>query len=58
MSVYTVECPECAANLTLAEGTMLNELISCKDCGTELEVIGLNPPAVDYAPEVEEDWGE
>lgn len=58
MSVYIVECPECAANLTLPEGTMLNELISCKDCGTELEVIGLNPPAVDYAPEVEEDWGE
>lgn len=58
MPVHTVECPECAATLTLPAGTMLNELISCKDCGTELEVVALNPAQVDYAPEVEEDWGE
>jgi len=37
---------------------MLNELMVCSDCGTELEIVSLNPPAVDLAPSVEEDWGE
>jgi alpha-aminoadipate carrier protein LysW len=37
---------------------MENELISCSDCGVELEIISLNPPEVAMAPEVEEDWGE
>jgi alpha-aminoadipate carrier protein LysW len=58
MANPTVECPECAADVTLPEGVMENELVVCPDCGTELEVISLNPPAVDLAPEVEEDWGE
>lgn len=58
MANLIIECPECAADVTLPEGVMENELIVCPDCGTELEVISLNPPTVDLAPEVEEDWGE
>ena len=30
----------------------------CPDCGTELEVTALDPPALAEAPETEEDWGE
>ncbi|MFZ4816724.1 MAG: lysine biosynthesis protein LysW [Phototrophicaceae bacterium] len=58
MTSPTVECPECAAELALPAGAMLNELMVCSDCGTELEIVSLNPPAVDLAPSVEEDWGE
>lgn len=58
MSQLTVECPECAADIALPSGVMENELITCPDCGTELEIISLNPPTVDLAPETEEDWGE
>jgi len=54
----TIECLECGAEITLPEDVMENELVVCPDCGMELEVIALDPLQVDYAPEVEEDWGE
>jgi len=39
-------------------GVVAHELITCPDCGTELEVLTLSPFTLDLAPEVEEDWGE
>jgi len=54
----TVECLECAATITLPEDVMENELIVCDECGVELEIMSLDPIELDYAPEVEEDWGE
>jgi len=53
-----VECPECAAEIELPQDTIQNEIIECPDCGVELEVIKLDPPTVDLAPQEEEDWGE
>ena len=53
-----IECLECAADVPLPADVMENEIISCPDCGTELEVMSINPLEVDFAPEVEEDWGE
>lgn len=53
-----VECPECAGDVALAGGTMKGEIITCPDCGTELEVISLSPLSLSLAPQVEEDWGE
>lgn len=58
MSNTTIECPECAAAVPLPADAMANEIIACPDCGTELEILSLDPLEVDYAPEVEEDWGE
>jgi alpha-aminoadipate carrier protein LysW len=37
---------------------MEGEILLCPDCGTELEVLSLNPLRLEEAPEVEEDWGE
>jgi alpha-aminoadipate carrier protein LysW len=54
----TVSCPECAAELTLAEGIEVGEIIVCSDCGVDLEVISLSPAKVQLAPREEEDWGE
>jgi alpha-aminoadipate carrier protein LysW len=51
-------CPVCAAEITLPAGTVLHELLPCPDCGTELEVLSLDPVEIDLAPEVQEDWGE
>jgi len=53
-----VECPECGAQINLAPDTEEGEIITCPDCGVELEVVSLNPPTLELAPEVEEDWGE
>lgn len=54
----TVTCVECAAEVALDDDVILGEIVECPDCGVELEVTGLDPVAVDLAPEVEEDWGE
>jgi len=51
-------CPVCGAQVELKEGTVVGELIECPDCGTELEVVSLDPPTVNEAPQEEEDWGE
>jgi alpha-aminoadipate carrier protein LysW len=51
-------CPECSADVVIPADAMQNELISCPDCGAELEIISLDPPQLDLAPIVEEDWGE
>ena len=52
------ECPECAAEVGLAQDTEVGEILVCPDCGVELEVMSLDPLKVALAPEVEEDWGE
>lgn len=52
------ECPECAANVSLPEDVIEGEIVQCGECGAELEVVDLNPPTLDLAPEEEEDWGE
>ena len=53
-----VECPVCGVSVELKEGTEKGELLQCSDCGTELEVNGVNPFTVKEAPQEEEDWGE
>jgi alpha-aminoadipate carrier protein LysW len=52
------ECPECAGKIPLAANTEVGEILSCPDCGSRLEVRGVNPPSLAQAPKVEEDWGE
>ncbi|WP_063832457.1 MULTISPECIES: lysine biosynthesis protein LysW [Streptomyces] len=51
-------CPECDAEVAVDVGTRVAEIIECGDCRVELEVIGMDPPVLSQAPEVEEDWGE
>ena len=53
-----MECLECGAELELEADVEVGEIVVCPDCGVELEVINLEPIALDLAPEVEEDWGE
>jgi alpha-aminoadipate carrier protein LysW len=52
------ECIECGAAVTLHEDSEVGEIVDCTTCGAELEVVERNPPVLDRAPELEEDWGE
>ncbi|MBS3069745.1 lysine biosynthesis protein LysW [Candidatus Micrarchaeota archaeon] len=52
------ECPECAGNIAIKDGTEVGEIISCPDCGSKLEVRSLSQPQLQKAPQVQEDWGE
>jgi alpha-aminoadipate/glutamate carrier protein LysW len=51
------QCPECDAKVERHD-KVLGEVFPCPDCGTELEVFGTTPFAVQPAPKEAEDWGE
>jgi len=51
------ECPLCAAKID-GGGREVGEVVTCKGCDAELEVVGVSPLRLTEAPEVEEDWGE
>jgi len=51
-------CPICDAEIKAPGDVVEGELLSCPDCGTELEVISIDPFTVAEAPQEEEDWGE
>lgn len=53
-----VKCCVCDADVKVADDVMVGELLTCSDCGIELEIISLEPLTVEEAPEVQEDWGE
>lgn len=54
----TVECVVCGAEVRLVDKVVIGEILVCGDCGTELEVLSLDPLTVDEAPMEMEDWGE
>ena len=51
-------CPVCDAEIEVAADAVEGELMECPDCGSELEVVSLEPLELAEAPEAEEDWGE
>lgn len=52
-------CPECEADIELDEYDVdKGEIISCPECGIELEVVGLAPLELDVAPQEEDEWEE
>ncbi|MFL7839184.1 MAG: lysine biosynthesis protein LysW [Candidatus Promineifilaceae bacterium] len=53
-----IECLECGGTVSVDENVMVGEVLECMECGAELEIVALDPLAVELAPEVEEDWGE
>ena len=57
-SIIMAECPICRGEVEIEEDTLLGELVECPDCGTELEVTGVDPFTVDEASEVDDDEDE
>jgi alpha-aminoadipate carrier protein LysW len=52
-------CPECEADVQVDEDADKGDVVECPDCGTMLEVVGLDPIELDVATEEEEeDWNE
>ena len=52
------ECVECGAEVDLADDVEVGEIVDCGTCGSELEVVEVDPVVLELAPELEEDWGE
>lgn len=50
-------CPECEADIEIDEYDVdKGEIISCPECGVELEVVGMSPLELDVAAQDEDDW--
>ncbi|MFN2591646.1 MAG: lysine biosynthesis protein LysW [Candidatus Dormibacteria bacterium] len=52
------ECPECAAVVLLKDDVEKGEIVSCAECGADLEVVEVAPVQLAPAPPEDEDWGE
>jgi alpha-aminoadipate carrier protein LysW len=53
--VPTGTCPECDADVHVDTDADKGDVVSCDECGTDLEVVGLDPVELDI---VEEDYDE
>lgn len=53
-------CPSCSAWVPLRDAVEVWDLVECPECNTQLEVVDLRPPTIDYAGGVpeDEDWDE
>ncbi|MGA3185300.1 MAG: lysine biosynthesis protein LysW [Candidatus Dormibacteria bacterium] len=54
----TAVCPECDAQVAIGDDAEVGEIVSCTECGADLEIRGLAPARLEVAPPEEEDWGE
>ena len=52
----TVQCPECEADVHVDTDADKGDTVSCEECGTELEVVGLDPVELDIVEE--DDYGD
>ena len=50
-TVPTGTCPECDADVHVDLDTVKGEIVSCEECGTDLEVVGLDPVELDIVEE-------
>jgi alpha-aminoadipate carrier protein LysW len=53
-------CPSCSAWVNLRDTAEVWDLVDCPECNTQLEIVDLRPPTLDYASSEleEEDWEE
>jgi len=36
-------CPDCGAEIAAEDGMMVGDILECSECGTEVEVLSLEP---------------
>jgi alpha-aminoadipate carrier protein LysW len=49
--VPTGTCPECDAEVHVDTDADKGDILSCEECGTDLEVVGLDPVELDIVEE-------
>ena len=47
----TGTCPECDADVHVDTDADKGDLVSCEECGTDLELVGLDPVELDVVEE-------
>ena len=54
----TGTCPECEADVHVETDADKGDTILCEECGSELEVVGLDPVELDIVEDDDEDLGD
>ena len=47
----TGNCPECEADVHVDTDADKGDAVACEECGTELEIVGLDPVELDIVEE-------
>jgi alpha-aminoadipate/glutamate carrier protein LysW len=53
--VPVATCPDCEAEVHVDTDADKGDTMSCDECGTELEIVGLDPVELDIVEEAEDD---
>ena len=54
----TGTCPECEADVHVDTDADKGDMVSCEECGTDLEIVGLDPVELDIVEDDESDLDE
>jgi len=49
--MQTTQCPVCSSDVIIDDGSAEKDLVSCLNCGTELEIATLHPLLLSPLPE-------
>lgn len=52
----TTACPECSEDVYVDADSEQGETVTCDECGTELEIVGLDPIELDVYEEDGDDY--
>ena len=52
--MQSAECPQCGSDVPVGSQPRIGKLVECKSCGSELEVVWLDPLELDW-PMMEDD---
>jgi alpha-aminoadipate/glutamate carrier protein LysW len=53
--VPTGTCPECEADVHVDTDADKGDVVSCEECATDLEIVGLDPVELDIVEDDEEE---
>lgn len=54
----TTACPECSEEVYVDADSEQGDVVSCDECGTDLEIVGLDPIELDIHNEDDDDFKE
>jgi alpha-aminoadipate carrier protein LysW len=54
----TTACPECSEDVYVDADSEQGDVVTCDECGTELEIVGLDPIELDIHEEEDDDFKE
>ncbi len=54
----TTACPECSEDIYVDADSEQGDTVSCDECGTDLEIVGLDPIELDIYEEDLDDFSD